>query len=313
MKTTRRRFLNRVSSSSAGIILGANSLSNFSSCTRRKKDELSKQRELAKNRKRRIILNNDGNDYPSVKVTPESFLNARTNGLEQTQVDSIFYCTGVFNLYTHNSKESEIEWLMGHGFTVLVPDLLGTGELGNGSLKGDAYIGNISYNMCYTAMLVGRSIVGIRTADVVKLSRLLKQKEGIDIVYGIAREDMSAVLLHAAAFDPVISRVTLVNPYSSYRSFVINRFYEPRFVYSLVPGALTAYDLPDLAASLSPGKLAIAGVTDARGQANPEETEADLQVIKDGYKINNANNQLEILSEKSVTYPGILFREWTSQ
>ncbi len=108
MKTTRRRFLQKVSLSSTGIILGANSLSNFSSCTRRKQDELLKQRELAKNRKRRIILNNDGNDYPSGKVTPESFLNARTNGLEQTQVDSIFYCTGVFNLYTHNSSESEI-------------------------------------------------------------------------------------------------------------------------------------------------------------------------------------------------------------
>ncbi len=68
---------------------------------------LRSERIAAAHRQRRIILNNDGNDKPGKVVTPETFLASRTAGIEQTQVDSIFYCTGVFNIYSHFSQESE--------------------------------------------------------------------------------------------------------------------------------------------------------------------------------------------------------------
>lgn len=210
-------------------------------------------------------------------------------------------------------EENELKWLMKNGFTVLAPDLLETGELGGGYLKGDAYIDNTSYNMYYTAMLIGRSIVGIQAADVVKLSHLLKQKERIDSVFGIAREGMSPVLLHATAFDTVISRIALLKPYSSYRSFVINRFYDPRFVYSLVPGALTAYDLPDLVASLAPKELIIVGMTNANGQTNTEDIEADMEIIKSVYRYKNAKDRLEVLPEDFIATPSILFRGWAKE
>ena len=69
-------------------------------------------RKKAAHRKRRIIMNNDGNDFhavgPDEPQTPESFLAKRTTPLIGSQVDSIFYCTGVFNLYTHRSEETEL-------------------------------------------------------------------------------------------------------------------------------------------------------------------------------------------------------------
>src|SRR5690606_29044736 len=71
--------------------------------------------------------------------------------------------------------EARLNQVLARGFTVLVPDLIGTGELGNGTLKGDAFINNISYNVWFSAMLVGRSIVGIQASDLLKLSHLLKQ------------------------------------------------------------------------------------------------------------------------------------------
>jgi hypothetical protein len=67
-------------------------------------------RKAAAERKRRIIYNNDGNDarwLPDEPHTLENFLGKRVAGLAGSQVDSIFYCTGVFNLYTHSSKEGE--------------------------------------------------------------------------------------------------------------------------------------------------------------------------------------------------------------
>jgi len=82
-------------------------------------EELKAAREAAKNKKRGIIYNNDGNDaykaypeYPGAfdisgldekTINTENFLKTRSYGLEDTQVGSVFYCTGVFNSYTHES------------------------------------------------------------------------------------------------------------------------------------------------------------------------------------------------------------------
>lgn len=71
-------------------------------------------RHQARKRRRRLIFNNDGNDLAASGPRPagrpvdaETFLEARTSPLADSQVDSIFYCDGVFNLYSHQSGESE--------------------------------------------------------------------------------------------------------------------------------------------------------------------------------------------------------------
>lgn len=194
------------------------------------------------------------------------------------------------------NESNEWNWLLGMGFTILAPDIPGNGELGGGKLKGDAYIDNISYNMWYNAMLIGRSIVGVQASDAVKLSHLLVNTHGFSEVFGIATEEMSPVLLHAAVFDPVISRVALINPYYSYRSFVINEFYNPRLVHSLVPGALTSYDLPDLAALLAPKKLLIAGRTEIYPLAQEGDYTNENEMIENAYRLagNQSNFELNI-------------------
>ena len=197
------------------------------------------------------------------------------------------------------AREKEIQNLIDKGVTVMLPDLIGTGELANKSYKGDAFIENVSYNIYFTAMLTGKSIVGVRASDVVKLSHLLAARDGIEQVTGISWQSMSPVLLHAAAFDNVISSVVLINPYTSYRSFVENHFYEPGFVYSLVPGALTSYDLADLAASLAPRRLVIAGVTDARGESitvPDQRLMAEAEAVIGAYREKGADDQLIIES-----------------
>lgn len=180
-----------------------------------------------------------------------------------------------------------VEWFVKKGVTVLAPDLVGTGELGPGVFRGDSYIDSVSYNLWFAAMLIGRSIVGIQAGDVVRLVKLLKQHVNIPIVYGLARRQMAPVLLHAAAFDRDISKVALIEPYSSYRSVVMSPDYDPRFLHSTVAGSIGIYDLPDLAASLAPGSLLLAGVTDGNGSSkNTAEIQKDLSVIESAYKRN---------------------------
>lgn len=131
--------------------------------------------------------------------------------------------------------------------------------------------------------------------DVIRLVRYLKLTPGYDEIYALAKKEMAPVLLHAAAFDNLISRVALVKPYSSYRSVVMNRFYNYDFVNSFVARSLLAYDLPDLAALLAPRKLFISGITDGAGRiAAFESISEDVDLIRTSYQEKNADEQFNI-------------------
>ena len=74
-------------------------------------EEMKRLRKQAARRKRRIIMDNDGNDcvYYCKEATPEALLNVRTTGVIGTQVDTIMYCawSGGFRT-TINSKVAEV-------------------------------------------------------------------------------------------------------------------------------------------------------------------------------------------------------------
>lgn len=179
----------------------------------------------------------------------------------------------------------DLEKFVKAGFTVLAPDLVGTGELGPGDYKGDAYIDSTSYNIWFAGMLVGKSIVGIQTSDVIKLKNLFQAENQLEEIYGLAKGEMAPILLHAAAFDDDLTRIALLEPYSSYFSLVNNRMYESEFLHSTVPGAIGQYDLPDLAASLAPEELIMLGVVDGTGTTvEPGELNEEFSVIRAAYK-----------------------------
>ena len=221
-------------------------------------------------------------------------------------------------IYLHPSGKSaeasvggEMEWFVRNGITVLAPDMIGVGETGPGDYQGDAYLDSVSHNLWYSSMRIGRSIVGIRVGDVVRLNRLLKKNLMIKEVYGIARKEMAPVLLHAAAFDTTITRIALIEAYSSYQSIVMNRFYNSSFIHGVVPGALSAYDIPDLAASLAPRKLLMAGVTDGFGKiTEPESINKDLTIIKTAYQNKKADGHFNIVSMEPTKKPYDVLMDW---
>lgn len=167
-------------------------------------------------------------------------------------------------IYLHPSGKSadaqpggEIEKLISKGITVLAPDIIGTGETGPGILQGDAYFQGVSHNLWYAAMICGRSLAGIRAGDMVRLTMLLKDYHNINLVTGFAKGEMSPVLLHAAAFSPLIGKVILNDPSPTYLSIVKERMYPPSLIMNSVPGALEKYDLPDLINAIAPREVVI--------------------------------------------------------
>jgi pimeloyl-ACP methyl ester carboxylesterase len=180
--------------------------------------------------------------------------------------------TGRALLYLHPegksagaSENGEIEWFVNNGYTVLAPDLIGTGETSGGIFRGDAYMDGVSYNMWFSTVLTGRSIVGIRAGDVTRLIQLLEKKGDFSDIYSLAHSEMTPVLLHAAAFNPSISGVALISPLSSYHSILTNRMYKTSLIHGAVANSHKTYDLQDLAASLAPRKLLIVNMSDATG------------------------------------------------
>jgi len=109
--TTRRDFLKTLSAGAATLALNGCEHDEVKKEVKARYSMIEARRK-ASFRKRRIIMNNDGNDFNSATSeepkTPETFLSKRSTPLIGTHVDSIFYCTGVFNFYTHRSEETEL-------------------------------------------------------------------------------------------------------------------------------------------------------------------------------------------------------------
>jgi cephalosporin-C deacetylase-like acetyl esterase len=203
-----------------------------------------------------------------------------------------------------------MEWFVKKGITVLAPDIIGTGEMGPGEFKGDSYIDSVSYNIWFAAILNGRSIVGIQASDVVRLANQLKKDKSIHEIFGLAKKQMSPILLHAAAFDTDISKVALIEPYSSFRSIAMNPMYRPYFLHSTVAGSVGVYDLPDLAASLAPKKLLLIGVTDGNGNSNNAiDIDKDISVIRTAYQ-SNAKDKLKVVPLAPMEKLAEIFEHW---
>lgn len=180
------------------------------------------------------------------------------------------------------------------GVTVLAPDLLGIGEIGKGNFKGDSFIDDISYGIWHLAVLTGKSIVGLQAEDISRLVGVMKEAYQMKEIQGWSMGTVGSAMLHAAAFNCQIEKVSLHQSLSSFRSLVSNRYYHSGFVYGGIAGALPSYDLPDLMSVLAPREL---NITDMRnGANNPVDArdDEDIAVIRDGYQRESASEHLKI-------------------
>jgi hypothetical protein len=111
----------------------------------------------------------------------------------------------------------------------------------------------------------------------------------------VAVGEMGPVLIHAAAFNESIKNIILLRSTLSYSSMVLNEFYKVS-VASAVPGALTAYDLPDLMACISPRKIILSESTDHMLEPVSEEIiKQELAYPLSVYSLKNVPGNLMIV------------------
>jgi len=166
------------------------------------------------------------------------------------------------------------EQLVASGIVVLSIDGRGFGETQvNGEANSEEfhhYFGDFRDAM--TALLVGKTMVGMRALDITRAVDLLSARHDVDgdKIYVYGKMGGSVPALHAAVLDRRIRKVVLEGMLSSYASVLENKIHRQVFE-SVVPAALKFYDLPDLVATLAPREVSIVGASDPLGHELPAD------------------------------------------
>jgi hypothetical protein len=121
----------------------------------------------------------------------------------------------------------------------------------------------------FLALHLNRPLLGQRVFDLLAVLNAITadNPQGAEVI-GVGTA--APVVLHAAALEPGIEQVTLERGVVSW-SAVVRTPISHNQLTNAVPGALRVYDLPDLAALLSPRPLTIRGAVDPVGEAVSQE------------------------------------------
>jgi cephalosporin-C deacetylase-like acetyl esterase len=109
------------------------------------------------------------------------------------------------------------------------------------------------YLLSLRADLVGRSLIGMRTDDVIRATDYLALRADVDAkrITAAASGHMGLVLLHAAVLDSRLKHITVDHVLTSYRS-LLNATLPIGAPEDVVPRVLLRYDIPDLVKTLGP-------------------------------------------------------------
>ena len=154
------------------------------------------------------------------------------------------------------NNEDLVKQLVANGYTVLLSDLPNIGEMGPGYLRGDTFIRGVSYNKWFAGILTGKSIVALRSEDILRITNFIENElTSYRSTSAISVGVLGSELLHASVFGDEIDKLCLIEPFLSYADIAGTRFYKTSFIHSTVPGAINEYDLPDLIGYLCPRKV----------------------------------------------------------
>ena len=170
------------------------------------------------------------------------------------------------------------EWSEGHlyqslavrGFPVCVADLRGIGDLRPEFPRGNpaqAEEHEHEDEYAWAGLILGRPLVGQRVSDILALVAGCRNHAALAgrRVVVAARGKLTVPALFAAALDSNVSELYLAGGLVSFRNVVDTETYDCSFA-NFVPNLLRHTDLPDVAATLAPRRITLAGTVNAAGK-----------------------------------------------
>ena len=224
--------------------------------------------------------------------------------------------TGKIVVYLHPDGKStqagaggELEWLVKQGCSVIAPDLIGMGEVGSGIMSKAV----LPPRLWSAYVLLGKSMLGRQLADLDRTVEFARARFGAtpENICGLARGTSGPLLLHAAALTDSFDRIAIVGAPLSYRAMIRESSLPPAFVATTVPAALTAYDLPDLAAAFAPHRLLLADVRNgADAPADDSTVQRELAVVTRAYPAASNSPQLQVVRTDDKTTISAALEKW---
>jgi cephalosporin-C deacetylase-like acetyl esterase len=186
------------------------------------------------------------------------------------------------------------------GFAVCAMDVRGIGDMTPEASRGafDYARGHANEeNYAWASLIFGKPLVGQRVTDILAMAAGLRAHPDLGgaKVKVAALDKMTVPALFAASLDPEISEINLAGGLVSYRSVVETERYSAAFA-NFVFDMLSHTDLPEVAASLAPRRLVLAGTVDGAASTMPV---AAVRTVYSGAHIalkDEANWDLESLS-----------------
>jgi len=166
----------------------------------------------------------------------------------------------------------DVEPFVKAGFVVLSIDARGMGETRwnneNNATDFTRYFGD--YDSAMTAILLGKTMVGMRAGDVVRGIDLLAARDDVDgsKIFCLGKDGGAVSMLYAALLDRRIRGVALEGMLVSY-DWVVRHEIHRQIFEEVVPGALKSFDLPDLVSSLAPRSIWIVNAVNGLGHTMP--------------------------------------------
>jgi len=154
------------------------------------------------------------------------------------------------------------------GIAVCAADVRGAGDLepqfGPGA-AGYTRGHQSEEDYAWASLILGRSMAGQRATDIAAFAQALAQEYPQAAIILGARDRMTVPALCAAALESRISKAYLVRHLVSWRNVTEVENYTCPLA-SLVPDALRSADLPQIARSMAPRPVIVAGAVDAAGR-----------------------------------------------
>ncbi len=234
---------------------------------------------------------------PDVYVPALLFRPAAVNG----RLPALIYCHDRGKMAEAGEGEL-VSGLARRGLAVLCIDPRGTGETRTFRQYRDteegyhALLWGSEANMSYDALMIGKSLLGMRAIDVVRGMDYLRSRPDIDgeRIGCFGQEEASMACLVAAAFDKRLAPVILSRLPVSYRSMVENPL-QNWHVNIFLPGVLKYMDIREIAGLVAPRPLLLLNAVDhLRRRLVTEPVEREYSWTRQAYRLAGAAEKLRI-------------------
>jgi hypothetical protein len=165
-----------------------------------------------------------------------------------------------------NQERGWLDALSRAGHRVVIAEPRGVGaSRPRFTVPGRAYadpLTGVEENLAYNAFLVGRSLLGMRVADVLTALARLRDRGPSQPTVLCGRRDAALVACFAAAVEPTVQAVALEEPRLSFRP-LFRAEGSPINAASILPNLLRDFgDLPEVLARIAPRKVLVSAPID---------------------------------------------------